>query len=248
MKKFTRYLLTGWFIVISQWAWAMQNDNQFHYLFDQVLKEHVNDGYVNYQAIRNDQRFFDYVESLKTANINDFESDSAKLAFWINAYNALAIKGILDGKSPSTLWGRKKYFLDAKYQLAGRKMSLNHLEMKVIIPLDEVRIHFAIVCASYSCPKLRSEAYVAEHLERQLEENAHDFVNDSLKNAFDKEKSTARISKIFKWFKKDFVTKAGSLDKYLAQYVKDTDIVKQLNSGNFKVKFQKYNWNLNGVL
>lgn len=82
-----------------------------------------------------------------------------KLAFWINAYNALAIKGTLDGSSPRSFFGKAKFFYTDKYQAGGVKTNLYDLEHEILLPLDDARVHFAIVCASRSCPKLRSEAY-----------------------------------------------------------------------------------------
>lgn len=88
-----------------------------------------------------------------------FNSHSEALVYWINAYNTLAIKGILDGRSPRTLLGKYSYFKKAKYRVGGKRINLYDLERKVIIPMGEPRIHFAINCASQSCPKLLSRAY-----------------------------------------------------------------------------------------
>ena len=91
-----------------------------------------------------------------------------QLAFYINSYNLLAVTGIVAGRSPASLLGRARFFRFSTYQLGDERLSLQALEHERILPLAEPRIHFAIVCASLSCPKLRSEAYSAEQLERQL--------------------------------------------------------------------------------
>ncbi len=218
-----------------------------HRLFDEVLKTHVTAGDVNYPAIKEDKRFDDYIAYLATANPDNFASREEKLAFWINAYNALAIKGILDGLSPGSFFSRITYFKSTDYQLAGREINLYDLERDIIIPFDEPRIHFAIVCASASCPKLISEAYTAEKLESQLEMNTVSFINNSSKNMYDIDKKTASISKIFDWFPEDFSKHSGSVQKYLANYVEDPAVADMFANEKFRIKYMKYDWSLNGA-
>lgn len=217
-----------------------------HRLFDEILQAHVNEGKVNYPAIKEDKRFYDYLAYLATANPDTFKSEKEKLAFWINAYNALAIKGIIDGLTPSRFFSRITYFKSTDYKLAGRDINLYDLERDIIIPFNEPRIHFAIVCASASCPNLISEAYVANKLEQQMENNARKFINNDFKNQFDTEKKVIRISKIFDWFTEDFKKHSGSVQKFLANYVEDAALAKLLAEDAFRIKHLKYDWSLNG--
>jgi hypothetical protein len=179
-----------------------------HEPFSQLLQETVNNGHVDYTAIKNDPRLENYLNELKQARPENYATQAEQLAFWINAYNALALKGIIDGLSPSSFFGRVSYFKTTDYEVAGRTINLYDLERDIIIPFNEPRIHFAIVCASYSCPKLRSEAYFSNTLENQLQENAVDFLNDPLKNNFDVKKKRANLSKIFDWFQKSLRLRA----------------------------------------
>ena len=174
-------------------------------------------------------------------------SSEEQLAFWINTYNALAIKGIIDGGSPSSFFGRIGYFKTTTYEAGGKTISLYDLERDVIIPLGEPRIHFAIVCASFSCPMLRSEAYTAEHLDEQLELNARRFINDPTRNRFDRGSKVAHLSKIFDWFPEDFEKHSGTVLGYVANYVDDPELAKELRDGGYKIKYLKYDWSLNGV-
>ena len=212
-----------------------------------MLSAHVTDGEVNYRAIAADQRFHRYVAELRHAPASQIEDPSERLAFWINAYNALAIRGILDGGSPSTFFGRIGYFKSSTYEVGGRTTNLYDLERKVIIRLGEPRSHFAINCASRSCPVLRSEAYVAEKLDAQLDDAARRFINDPSKNRFDVENRIAHLSKIFDWFEKDFTGHSGSVQKYIAQYVEDKSIAEMLKNESLRVKHLKYNWNVTGT-
>ena len=224
-----------------------QADN-LHQAFDQVLKAAVDDGHVNYTLIKKDPRFKSYLQALKQARPENFNGEAEQLAFWINAYNALAIKGIIDGLSPSSFIGRISYFKTTEFEVAGREINLYDLERDIIIPFSEPRIHFAIVCASFSCPKLRPEAYTASKLEQQLQENTLDFLNDPTKNNFDLKKKRANLSKIFDWFKKDFKKHSGTVQKYVANYVNDPELREALMTEKFRIKHLKYQWTLNGSL
>lgn len=219
-----------------------------HALFDAVLKKNVSpEGQVNYPGIKGDSRFLEYIDYLADANPDAYETKQEKLAFWINAYNALTIKGILDGLSPGSFFSRITFFKTTDYKVAGREINLYDLERDIIIPFNEPRIHFAINCASASCPILIPEAYTAEKLEQQIEANTIAFINDQSKNMFDLNKKTASISKIFDWFPEDFERSANSVQKYLAKYVKDAGVAKLLDQDGFRIKYLKYDWSLNGT-
>ncbi len=220
-------------------------NSNLHTAFNNVLEGNVHKGRVNYAAIKSHPEFKPYIESLKAKP--SFNNQNDELTYWINAYNALVIKGILDGGSPSTFFGRKSFFKGDEYQLAGMSINLNDLERKIIIPIGEPRIHFAINCASSSCPKLRPQVFTANELESQLEHAANDFINDTMRNYFDAKMKVAHISKIFDWFEEDFVKHSGSVQKYLSQYVNDADIAKQLRNEEYKIKYLKYDWSLNGT-
>lgn len=219
-----------------------------HNAFNDVLQNHVSDGIVKYHEIARDPRFHTYLEELNRVDPNALSTREARLAFWINAYNAFAIKGILDGYSPRTKFGQWRYFISRKYRVGGETLNLNNLEKKILIPeYREPRIHFAIVCASQSCPKLRSEAFTAEHLETQLNENARQFINDPTKNRFDREHRVAYLSKIFDWFTEDFVAHSGSLTAYVTQFVDDPLLAQDLRTSIYTVEFLDYDWTLNGI-
>jgi len=221
--------------------------NALHSLFDQVLNEHVIDGRVNYAGINTDPRFRQYLNKLKQADPDSYTNKEEKLVFWINAYNALAIKGILDGLSPSSFFGRISFFKTTDYEVGGKTINLYDLERDIIIPFGEPRIHFAIICASMSCPKLRSEAYIKSSLHEQLDENTKSFINNQNRNQFDVSKKRAKLSKIFDWFDQDFKKHSGSVQKYIAQYIIDPEVGGLLRKDGFEVKHLKYDWSLNGM-
>ena len=213
--------------------------------FDALLRANVADGSVRYAGFAGSPAFRKYVEGLGRPAPPGSRAET--LAYNINAYNALAIAGILDGLSPATLLGRARYFKFKDWPLNGATINLYDLEHKVIRPLGEPRIHFAIVCASKSCPVLRPEAYTAARLDAQLDAQARAFVNDPQRNRFDKATRTAHLSEIFKWFAEDFEGAAGSVQKYVSRYVADPDVARALANDGYKVEWIDYDWTLNGT-
>ena len=166
------------------------------------------------------------------------------MAFWINAYNALAIKAVIDGVTPVTARGRRKFFRRIEHRVAGKKISLRDIEHDILGELNEPRVHFALASASYSGPKLRSEAYRVEKLEQQLEDNARDFINDNRKNRYSTFK--AKISEIFDWFKSDFGGEDAAVLTYLARYVAKQQHAEALRAGRLEIDYMDYEWIING--
>ncbi len=238
-----RYFLLAFLLITSLPGNAQPDLN----VWNELLIEAVSDGVVDYGQWRKNPQFEELVAQIATANTKTM-SHKEKLVFYINAYNILAARGILDNSSPSSVLSRYVYFKRDKYDVAGRKISLHDLEHALIRPLKEPRIHFAIVCASQSCPKLRNEAYTLEKLDEQLDLAAHGFINDPLRNYFDVKTGFAKLSKIFEWFEEDFTNQSTSLQEYLADYTQDPEATALLRQNKFKIKHMKYDWNLNGTL
>jgi len=215
-------------------------------LYDELLLQNVRNGFVDYDRFATDTRFGVFIEQLGSADITSPESDEERLALYINAYNAFAIQGILNGESPNSWWSRRSFFKNQKYLLSGESISLETLEHERIIPLGDPRIHFAIVCASLSCPRLSGNAYQSEEINVQLHDAAKRFINDPTRNRFDLERRIAFLSKIFEWYTDDFEAAGGSTQKYLARFVDDALVQDALRRDEFEVRYLEYDWNLNG--
>lgn len=219
-----------------------------HAGLDAVLMAHVHDGEVDYPAIVQDEHFARYIARLDRVDPATLD-DRQKLAFWINAYNAFAIEGVLGGSTPLTWGGKYRFFVADKHRVGGQELNLYGLEHRILIPLGEPRIHFAIVCAARSCPALRSEAYVAAELDRQLDAQARRFINNPDRNRFDERARVAHLSKIFDWFEDEFTRTAGSeLLHYIAPYVDDPALARSLKVDAWDVTFRTYDWHPNGPL
>lgn len=232
------------FIVSAFTNFADATEN-LHQNFTDVLNGNVNNGQVDYKAIQDNPKYFNYLESLK--EMRGFGNKNEELAYWINAYNALVIQGILNGGSPSSFFSRMSFFKKDKYQVNGRNITLFDLEHEIILPLGEPRVHFAINCASSSCPKLHKQAYSAENLDEELTQASKRFINDTMRNHFDHTMKIASVSKIFSWFKSDFTDHSGTVEKYISQFVNDQNIADDLRDGKYTLKHLKYDWSLNGT-
>jgi hypothetical protein len=215
-------------------------------LLDELLLRYVRDGFVDYDGIRADGRLGDYLSSLSDTGPEVLDEPAARMAFYINAYNALAIHGILSGYSTDGAWARKRFFKGLKQPIAGQPMSLDMIEHQVLRPMGDARIHFAIVCASLSCPRLSPRAFRAESLDSDLEAAARRFINDPTRNRYDPERRRAFLSALFDWFGEDFEGSAGSIQRFLAPYATDASIAALLREDGFDIRFQPYDWGLNG--
>jgi hypothetical protein len=130
--------------------------------------------------------------------------------------------------------------------LAGKDITLEELEHQRIRPMSDPRIHFAIACASLSCPRLSNRAYLPDTLDAQLDEATRRFINDVTRNRFDIPQKTAFVSEIFDWFGADFARAAGSLPDYLARYVQEPAARAALTEGRLAIRHLPYDWDLNG--
>lgn len=219
-----------------------------HKVFDELLGTHVRDGAVDYTTIQSDDRLLVYLSQLDRVDPNALMTRNEQLAFWINAYNAFAIKGIVDGYSPMTYWGRYRYFIGQDYRVGGASINLYDLERQVLIKqFREPLMHFAIVCASMSCPKIQPWTYEPIHLDVQLDRAARAFINDPTRNRFDSTKKVASLSMIFKWFDDDFAEAAGSVLAYIARYVSDPELAYDLTVSEYRIEYLDYDWSLNGI-
>ena len=219
-----------------------------HRLLSRVLESHVRDGVVDYPAIQMDDRLPAYLAQVDRVDPTAFVTRNERLAFWINAYNAFAIKGILDRYSPVSYVGRYRYFIGRDYRVGGATINLYDLERQVLIKqFQEPLIHFAIVCASASCPKLQTWTYEPDQLEHQLDRVARDFINDPARNRFDRTHKVASLSMIFKWFEDDFTRATGSVLSYIARYVSDPELVQDLMRSEYRIEYLDYDWTLNGI-
>lgn len=250
MKSFIAALL---FLPCLAWSF-----DHTHSDLTTLLRKHVrytdHASTVNYQSLKTDRpKLNKYLQSLSAVSEKDFKkfSKNQQMAFLINAYNAFTLQLILDHMPIASIkkiggWFKspwKMEFID----LLGGKRHLDWIEHETLRKnYNEPRIHFAVNCASIGCPRLRNEAFTADQLEAQLDEQTRDFLKDKTRNRI--EGGTLFVSKIFQWFDEDFTKDGSTVQKFVLPYmVADAKLRQQLEKGDLKLKYTDYDWDLNGL-
>jgi len=198
---------------------------------------------VDYAALKKSGLVDKVYQQISTYPVTSLKGREETLAFYINTYNILALKTVVDhwplesikdvGSFFKPVWGR-----DAG-TVGGNTVSLDDIENNKIRPMGEPRIHLAIVCASVSCPDLRNEPYTATTLNKQLDEQANAFLRNDKKGVHIA-KDEIVVSKIFKWFKKDF-EKVGGVEVFIRGYRADLPVAYAIDADI------DYDWSVNGI-
>jgi hypothetical protein len=218
--------------------------------WDTVLKAHVKPGiknnihlnWVDYQKINSDLQYALALREIQGFDLARLDSREKKLVFWINTYNLAAIKLVVENKPVSSIkdlgsiispvWKKEAI------RIQGRPFTLDQIENEKLRPLHEPRIHFAIVCASLSCPDLRAEVYTLKNLDFALNDQGISFLKNQSKGfAFSSSGKKIIISPIFKWFKEDFTT-VGGATAFIGSLLKQ-------DLSAYAVDYFDYDWSLN---
>jgi len=270
--------LAAWLLALCAVTASAQGFDHAHKAWTALLAKHVvliaqgKASQLDYAGMAKDRAALKaYLQTLSAVPEPEFKgwSKPQRMAFLINAYNAFAVEKILT-RYPDigSIWDFGKIFgnpfKDAFFTLFGRAYTLDAIEHETLRKpgaYDEPRVHFAVNCASIGCPMLREEAYVAERLDAQLEEQARRFLADRSRNRYDAAEGRLEVSKIFDWFKEDWQSGTrgfdgktppiGSREAYFARYANlladaPADRAK-IRQGRASIAFLAYDWTLNDV-
>jgi len=213
--------------------------NVDHSQFDTLLKKYVDaNGLVDYKGFANDRTLLNsYLDQLAELDPTNDWSVQELLAYYINLYNAVTIELILDNPNVKSIKDIDGPWTKGRARVGNRELSLGGIENGILRKMNEPRIHFAINCASISCPPLLREAYTAGKINEQLEKATTQFINSD-KNTITATK--AELSSIFKFYTKDFYINGNeSLIPYINSYSKTK------TNPTTTVTFKDYNWELN---
>lgn len=227
-----------------------------HSRWDSLLRKYVDtNGRVNYKALKASgsdvQVLNQYLKQLSAAGVTAPASRDATLAFWINAYNAVTVHGILR-EYPTTsirnhtakLWGYNLW-KDLQLYVGGKPYSLEQIEHEVLRKMEEPRIHFAIVCASIGCPRLLNEAYVADRVQQQLELNTKDIFARTQNFQYDEGRNRIELSAILNWFGEDFGSNQAAVLQRIAPWLPNEAARNAALQNTATVSYLEYDWNLN---
>jgi hypothetical protein len=219
-----------------------------HARWDHMVASYVTaDGKVAYMRLAEEARgdLDWYLAEIAAADPSGLPPEE-QIAFWINAYNAGVVAGILAGYSPESTLGRARFFRWYTFKVAGEERTLDSIEHEILRKrFSEPRIHFALVCAATSCPKLRREAYIGARLDQQLDDQGRQFVNDPQRNRIDATHGQVRLSRIFQWFAEDFIKASGSVAEFIARYLADPGQAEALRNAPDSIEYLEYDWTMN---
>ncbi len=256
-------------IIIGVWACSpihasAQTNQPDQGVLTSILSRHVNAaGWVDYVGLRQERpRLESYLDGLRNLDPGKLPSDAARLAFWINAYNAFTLNEVLESVQGKTDSVKKVdgFFDKKKHPVAGGSLTLDEIEKRGR-EMHDPRIHFAINCASASCPKLQPFAYTAADLDRQLDQSTREFFSDPRRGLrLDRHDDVIFLSPILKWYAGDF-TRATSATGQLLSYARaalsgenvmdfviahvSEDQASYIRQRKPTVKYFDYDWTLN---
>ena len=224
--------------------------------WNRMLHQYVDrEGHVNYSTWKAEAAtdLEHWLNQLSGVNWQqDYPHLDQQLALWINLYNALVIRQVLRQYPISSIRPQVlgipnwiaffQFFSRSIYSLGDRSYSLNNIEHGTLrSQFTEPRIHFALVCAAIGCPLLRNEAYEPERVETQLNEDARRFINNPAKVRFDSTTQTLYCSRIFQWYRQDFLKTASSIPTYIKPFLAPTIPL----TDSTLVRYLNYDWSLN---
>ena len=236
-----------------------------HGLWDRVLRKYVDDrGGVDYAGIGESASFREYLYRLSKTDAAALRDDHQRLAFWINAYNALTIHAVLKtlpkDHAAWPAYSIRDQRIDGKdiwdgmaFAVGGGRWTLNQIEHEIIRKRDglrDPRIHVALVCGARGCPPLWNRAYTGKAIDGQLAEAMRRFMGNPRQCSIDPKKGSIRISKVFEWYAADFTNPefsphAESIPSFLALWARDSGLAKTLNSRSWRMEYFDYDWKLN---
>ena len=239
-------LLAGMLMVLTPTQAQVQQSDPYQ-AWARVLTRFVSErGEVDFRTVSRDRvdldAFLDHVARISPRSAPEsFPDREAKLAYYINAYNALAMFNVIDSGFPERLNGLTKiwFFAFKRFPVGGERMSLYTLENDVIRPLGDERVHFALNCMVVSCPRLPRVAFTPENLNRQLDDEARRFFAETRNLQVLPDRNLARVSSILKFYTDDFLAKSPTLIAYINRYA-PAGIPE-----NFTIEFMNYDWTVN---
>ena len=234
MKKHSAFFIPILFLFC---CYAQAQSNVDHSVWDQILILNVSeDGKVNYEGVMKDSPlFYKYFRSLSENPPTEQWSKEEKLAYWVNAYNSIAVKMIIDNYPVKNINELHDPWNQKFFRIKDKRYSLDDIEHKILRKMGDPRVHFVINCASTSSPKLMNMAYTSDNIEEALEKCTREFINDPTKNSITE--NEIHLSQIFEWYKDDF--NSGDVAAFINQY---SDVkIKKIP----KKQYKEYDWSLN---
>lgn len=252
MKKIVIYFFT--FLLIHNYAAAKtnyflndtnENSNaatlpdlsDFFTAANTFFGKYISNGKVDYTAIQADKSALNALADEIAGTDLSASDKNTKIAFYLNAYNILVIKSVVNNMPVSKPTDVKGFFDANKFIVAGESLTLNDIENKKLRP--DPRVHFCLVCAAKSCPKITTEAFMPDKVQAQMDNRTTKTLNDANFIKVDDANKKASISQLFVWYKDDFEKSAGSVLNFINKY-RVIPI-----PADYSIENYTYDWSLN---
>ena len=221
-------------------AFSYVSAQEFFDKSDAFFKKHVSSGKVNYANIKaSPSELNDLVSTIGSYSLSG-KSSNEKLAFYINAYNILMIKSVVDKYPIAKPTDVPGLFDQKKHKVAGMSLTLSDIENKKLRPAyKDARLHFVLVCGAVSCPKLASYAFTPANVKSRMTSRTKLAVNDRTFIKVDDANKTVKVSEIFLWYKEDFGNSISGALTFINKYRSEPI------PSDYKVETYTYNWKLN---
>lgn len=249
--------------------YGVHDQRHIYDLWDSVVSRYIQPGVresvslnvVDYEGISKDKNYTAFIDAIANVNTSGYDHDST-YAFFINVYNALAIKMVIDHPCKTSLFSSCKPISSIKDigsllnpvwkmpagVVAGKQWSLDDVENYLRNPhplKEDSRLHASIVCASISCPNVRTEAFRPEKISDQMDDQIKDFLYNKKKGFdLDRNSNVLHLTPIFLWFYGDF-DQYGGVKKFISPYISSSDS-QYIADNNPSIKYFTYNWDING--
>lgn len=220
-----------------------QSEKIFFEKADTFFQSHVENGLVDYKKVVREPESLNELLSLAETIKVSTKTPKVYQAFWINMYNLSVIKGIVANYPINSPLDKAGFFDKKTYSIAGKKITLNDIENKLLRAQfnNDPRFHFVLVCAGLGCPPIIGEAYTPEKLETQLNRQTKLALNNNAFIKVNAKKKRVGISQIFEWYTGDFTSGNKSLIQFINTYREEKIPEK------YKTSYYPYNWKLNSI-
>ncbi len=265
MPKYYVFIVLSFFIIGCSQDSSITKEpfDQTYKAYQNVLQNYVKNEFVDYLKLKENRANLDsFINQLAGTTKKQLKnmSRNEQLAYWINAYNGITLRSIIDHYPVSSIQNINGVWTQNKWHVAGKELTLDFIEHKIVRPTyKDARIHFALNCASIGCPPLYNQPFTGNTVDSLLDIVASQFVHNKKRHNIDYKNHLIITTELFSWFWEDFVRNFNDIKfknssdvenavlNFTYKYLNDTEKAKFQTDANWKISFTPYDWSLNDI-
>ncbi len=248
------------FLIGCSQSYPKEEFDPSYQMYNSVLQNFIHGEKVDYKLLKEQRAELDhFILQLAGAKLEKMSEDE-QLAFWINAYNAITLRSIIDNYPVKSIQNIDGVWTKVKWHVADQEVTLDHIEHKIIRPTyKDARIHFAVNCASIGCPPLLNHVFTGQTVDSLLDVVSSNFIMNKNRHHIDFEANTIETSELFSWFWEDFVSNyneqifqnksdvESAMLNFTYTHLSDSLRTKFSKDVFWKITFAPYDWSLNDI-